>query len=486
MRKVADRPETVLVRDPSVLLAMRLLADLTPGGVVLLLSPRHDRARVDACCPSMIREGALVHVPPGLLAQQPVAFDASTRRMPPEWDAILGERPRHFAAAPVGERGLHLVVVGTGASSVATMPLARSAQLIDRLLDTERAGSRTDASSRLAALIDGLPSPLAFVDGGTIEVFVNDGARQLLDIPPGARSPRAVAAALTRLVTEDGGGQAATLARDPMASLTFRIDRAGRHFAVDSRWIREPRLTGRVWLFRDVTEDYRVARLRDELVSNVSHELRTPLTSILGALTLLQEGGGDGVPAEQATLIDIALRNGQRLLTLVGDLLDLDRAEAHGLDLVRRPTDLSLLLAEAIVQNRPMAERHGVTVALRTAFADHLVPVDADRMLQVIGNLLSNAVKFSPEGGEVTIRLVRRGAHVRIVVSDQGAGIPAALRDQLFTRFARGSAQSRIGIVGTGLGLAISKAIVEAHGGTIAVDPPRDGTGAVFHIDLPA
>ncbi|KQT31318.1 hypothetical protein ASG29_15270 [Sphingomonas sp. Leaf412] len=476
------------VDDPSVPLTLQLLADTVPGGLALLVSGGDGKPRVEASCPPRLRVGTGLRVPPGLLTAHPVAFDASTRRVPAEWTAILGDHPAHFAAVPVGERALHLVLAGTGGKAIAPPSLARWGQLMSRLLDRDRISLRADASRRLAALIDGLPSPLAFVDGGTIEVFVNDGARQLLGIAPGVRSARTIAAALALLVQQDGDGQAAALARDPMASLTFAIDRGGRHFAVDSRWVSEPELTGRVWLFRDVTDDYRIARFRDELVSNVSHELRTPLTSILGALTLLDVGPQGGVSEENATLIDIALRNGRRLLGLVGDLLDLDRAEAHGLNLARRPTDLSLLLADAIVQNRPMAQRHDVTVTLLVdddgLGVDHHADVDPDRLLQVVGNLLSNAVKFSPEGGAVTVRLRRAATGWRLTVADEGAGIPDELREQLFTRFARGSTPSRIGIPGTGLGLAIVKAIVEAHGGTIAVEPPGGG-GAVFHVDLP-
>ena len=111
--------------------------------------------------------------------------------------------------------------------------------------------------------------------------------------------------------------------------------------------------------------------------------------------------------------------------------------------------------------------------------------VDPDRMLQVAGNLISNAIKFSPEGGRVTVSLARHAGGWRIGVTDEGPGVPPAFRDQLFTRFARGEQRPRGGTTGTGLGLAISKAIVEAHGGTIALDA-QAGPGATFHVDLPA
>ena len=470
----------------AIALALRLLAQDVPGGIVLLVSGEDGRTVVEEAWPAVIAAGQPVRMPPGLAADRPVIFDAQTRRLPVGWTEMLGTRPTRFAAAPVGARACHLVVASVGDGIVAPAALARWAELIDRLLGREDGTARRiGASRRLAALIDSLPLPLVFVDGRTIEVFLNDRARQLLDMPPGAGSERAVAASLARLVSREGDGQAATLAQNPMASLSFAIDHAGRHFTVESQWIREEELTGRLWLFHDVTDAHRVARFRDELVSTVSHELRTPLTSILGALTLLGEGKLGSLPEDAATLVDIALRNGRQLLLLVNDLLDLDKAEAQRLDIAPRPSDLSLLLADAIVRARPFAQRHGATVMLDAPYDAPTASVDPDRMLQVAGNLISNAIKFSPEGGRVTVSLARHAGGWRIGVTDEGPGVPPAFRDQLFTRFARGEQRPRGGTTGTGLGLAISKAIVEAHGGTIALDA-QAGPGATFHVDLPA
>lgn len=467
-------------------LVLRLLAEEVPGGVVLLVSGEDGRTVVEDAWPANVRAGEPVRMPPGLVSDRPVVFDAQTRRLPVGWLELMAARPTRFAAAPVGNRACHLVVAGVGETIVAPGVLARWAELVDRLLGRDDATARrVSASRRLSALIDSLPLPLVFVDGGTIEVFLNDRARQLLDMPPGVGSERAVAASLARLVSRDGDGQAAALAQNPMASLSFAIDHAGRHFTVDSHWIREEELTGRLWLFHDVTDEHRVARFRDELVSTVSHELRTPLTSILGALTLLHEGKLGVLPDEAGTLIDIALRNGRQLLLLVNDLLDLDKAEAQRLEIDARSSDLSLLLADAIVRTRPFAQRQGVTVVLDAPYDAPMATVDPDRLLQVVANLLSNAIKFSPDQGRVTVSLARRADAWKISVADEGPGVPPAFRDQLFTRFARGELRPRGGATGTGLGLAISKAIVEAHGGTIALAPDVP-QGATFVVDLPA
>jgi signal transduction histidine kinase len=142
-------------------------------------------------------------------------------------------------------------------------------------------------------------------------------------------------------------------------------------------------------------------------------------------------------------------------------------------------------VTEAIAQNRPLAERRAIRLSAEIQAEDAVASIDLERMLQVMGNLLSNAIKFSHDGGEVRVALMNRATYSRIAVSDDGPGVPAEFRDRLFTRFAQARTAVPTGQAGTGLGLAICKAIVEEHGGAIALDASRT-EGATFFVDLPA
>jgi signal transduction histidine kinase len=235
---------------------------------------------------------------------------------------------------------------------------------------------------------------------------------------------------------------------------------------------------------RDVTDERKAARLKDELVSTVSHELRTPLTAISGALGMVAAGAAGELPASAAKLIEIAQRNSERLASLVNDLLDIDKLQSGKVEFNMEPLDLGELVRVSAEQNQPLAEKAGIV--LRAEAPESPVPVCADRnrMLQVLANLISNAVKFSPPEEAVLVRAARVGGSARISVIDRGSGISEEFRSRLFDRFTQQDATASKVQQGSGLGLAISKSIVEAHGGSIQVDSVP-GQGATFHVDLP-
>ncbi len=242
---------------------------------------------------------------------------------------------------------------------------------------------------------------------------------------------------------------------------------------------------------RDVTARREADRMKDEFVATVSHELRTPLTSIGGSLGLLAAGVGGTLNDQGRRLLDIAQKNSGRLVRLINDLLDIGKMEAGKLDFAFRPLPLVAALRQAMEENRPYAERLGVTLDLilpqENGDAEGLiVSADADRLQQVMTNLISNAAKFSTRGDRVTLALERRrGDMARITVTDQGPGIPEEFRCRIFQKFAQADATSGRMQEGTGLGLAIAQALVERHGGRIGFAPGPGGHGTRFHVDLP-
>jgi PAS domain S-box-containing protein len=224
-------------------------------------------------------------------------------------------------------------------------------------------------------------------------------------------------------------------------------------------------------------------RLKDEFVALVSHELRTPLTSIRGYLELVLDGEAGDVSDEQRQFLAVVERNADRLLALVGDLLFLAQIEAGKLSLEVGAVDVGAVASESVDAARPAAEDKAITVSLAIGPVP-LLAGDGARIGQLVDNLVSNAIKFTPDGGRVDVRVRARNGSAVIEVRDSGIGIPPDEQERLFERFFRSSNAAERQIPGTGLGLAISKAIVEAHGGAIAVKSEVD-VGTTFRVSLP-
>ncbi|WP_193596511.1 sensor histidine kinase [Microbacterium sp. YJN-G] len=236
------------------------------------------------------------------------------------------------------------------------------------------------------------------------------------------------------------------------------------------------------------------ARQRNEermrrFVADASHELRTPLASIRGyselSLRALRQGGpGDAAASDTLESTTTALERIQaqslRMTRLVEDLLLLARLD-EGQELRSGTVDLTQVAVEALMDAQPTAPGHTWDLAV----PEHPVTVagDAGRLHQVLANLLANARTHTPAGTTITLSLEEAGADAVLHVHDDGPGIDPGVRDELFSRFARGDVSRARQTGGTGLGLAIAKAIVDGHGGTIEVDSePGDTT---FTVRLP-
>src|SRR6185503_17393484 len=230
---------------------------------------------------------------------------------------------------------------------------------------------------------------------------------------------------------------------------------------------------------RDVTAQLEAERMKKEFTSTLSHELRTPLTSIIGSLQLINSGVMGDVDKEVGELTTVAERNGQRLLDLINDLLDIEKIESGKLSLAPELIPLDDLVREAMVLNKAFGERFNVRFESRGELPGRLVLADRKRLQQVMTNLLSNAAKFSPEGGVVEISTEDSGANVRVAVHDRGSGIPEAFRGRIFGRFTQADSTATRQKGGSGLGLAICKRLIELMQGRIGFEN-RAGGGATF------
>lgn len=235
---------------------------------------------------------------------------------------------------------------------------------------------------------------------------------------------------------------------------------------------------------RDITQQLEAERLKKEFTSTLSHELRTPLTSIIGSLQLINSGVLGDVEKDVTELTTIAERNGQRLLDLINDLLDIEKIESGKFTLSPEIVSLDSLLRDTLVLNKGFADRYNVRLTLEDGLVPVKVEADPKRLVQVATNLLSNAAKFSPAGGTVDVSLQLDGARVRVAVHDRGPGIPESFRARIFSRFAQADSTATRQKGGTGLGLAICKRLIELMHGSIGFED-RPGGGTTFYFELP-
>lgn len=240
-----------------------------------------------------------------------------------------------------------------------------------------------------------------------------------------------------------------------------------------------------VWsIIEDVSERKRVERMKSEFLSTVSHELRTPLTSIAGALGLLAGGAFGAFPEGVQQMLEIAFKNSQHLSYLINDLLDMDKLLAGKMNFALTPQLLMPLVESALRENQSFADQFSVRLEIVEREDAVHVNVDAERLHQVLTNLLSNAAKFSPHGGTVRVRVLKRDDWVRVAVEDDGQGVPEEFREHLFKKFSQADTSDTRRKRGTGLGLAIARELVERMQGRIGFDSVV-GQGATFYFDLP-
>ncbi len=259
--------------------------------------------------------------------------------------------------------------------------------------------------------------------------------------------------------------------------------------------------TGVVIVLNDITASKQVERLKDEFVSVVSHELRTPLTNIKGytqhlvrrlerRIRKIQETQqAHDIPAldlpESVDLRSVLIVQSQteRLERLVNDLLDRSRVQWGQLTLEYEDFYLADILTECIRSVQASAEQH--TLYLDIQVLDTHIVADKNRICQVIGNLLDNAVKYSPQGGQVTVRLQEQENTYLISVIDQGIGVNPEHYEHIFERFYRVSNATTRQYSGVGLGLYVAKAIVTKHGGNIWLSENKGIGGTIFYVTLP-
>lgn len=224
-------------------------------------------------------------------------------------------------------------------------------------------------------------------------------------------------------------------------------------------------------------------RVKDEFLAVLSHELRSPLNPILGWTKILR------TQRLQPEKVDSALgtieRNAKLLTQLIEDLLDISRMLQGKLSFNVAPVDLKPVIQGAIETVQLAASAKSIQIQTILQESEKVVLGDANRLQQVLWNLLSNAVKFTPNNGQVIVRLEELEHHIQIQVIDNGKGINSDFLPHVFKYFRQADSSITRKFGGLGLGLAIARQIVELHGGSIRAESPGDGLGATFTVCLP-
>ncbi len=230
-------------------------------------------------------------------------------------------------------------------------------------------------------------------------------------------------------------------------------------------------------------ELHRANQHKSEFLANMSHELRTPLNSIIGFSQLLLEGDGGILSGEQRQDVEIIGQNGQHLLALINDLLDISKLEAGKAQLNRGEVDLDALVFECVESVGSLAKTKRLDLSSSVAPDVGKIFADGPKLKQVLLNLLGNAIKFT-EAGSVRVAVERQGAEVRLSVRDTGIGVPAEDLERIFESFQQGNSGMSGKYQGTGLGLSICRRLVEMHGGRIWVKS-TPGQGSTFMFTIP-
>ncbi|MCL4248160.1 MAG: GAF domain-containing protein [Anaerolineae bacterium] len=246
---------------------------------------------------------------------------------------------------------------------------------------------------------------------------------------------------------------------------------------------------GTVAVFRDITRDVEVERMKGEFIANVSHELRTPLTSIKGYADLMSMGVGGSMNDQQSRFVTTIRENTERMVGLVNDLLLISTIDSGGETLTLESVSLPEIITEILATAAAASDYAVKQITVQTDVDPKLpaIRADRDKLRQVFANVIDNAYSYTRSHGKIDVQAAQQadGEHVLITVKDNGIGIPKEFQDRVWNRFERYEQNALVmAVSGTGLGLPIARQYVEMHGGRIWFESTPD-TGTTFYIELP-
>lgn len=406
---------------------------------------------------------------------------------------LLGDRVAMFTQA-------HIKLVVAAANQVAAA--INNSDLYYLIRDqAERLGTLLRAEQEEAekgsAILEGIADGVMLADSDGRIVRFNSAAERILEIPRDS----VLGQPLARLIGLRGGSSSAwartvdewsanpdsfrpgqfVAERLEIGKKIVSVHLSPVHVVADEQFL------GTVSVFRDITKEVEVDRMKSEFISNVSHELRTPMTSIKGYADLLLMGAAGAVGAQQEQFLKTIKANADRLSVLVNDLLNISKLDTGSSRIQGERVELRPLL-DRIVKNaemRALRDDKAMRFTLDVPADLPQITADSDKLTQIFTNLVDNAYNYTYAGGSISLRASLQDDRVLVAVSDTGIGIPDDFKERVWGRFERNEEHALVmEVAGTGLGLAIVRTLVEMHNGQVWFDSEL-GKGSTFYVTLP-
>jgi two-component system, OmpR family, phosphate regulon sensor histidine kinase PhoR len=358
-----------------------------------------------------------------------------------------------------------------------------------RTLQEEQARNLYDLAveqSRLKTIVNCMAEGVLVTNRDLEVVLYNPALRRLLDIPQEPERP----AALEEYITDEHiiQGLKTLVVKAPTEAgfISEEFTKGKNYIRSQSASINSANeLLGTVSVFHDITRFKELDAMKSSFVNMVSHELRSPLGTIKQQIAVILEGLAGDLNDKQRDMLGRSQTKIENLLNLINDLLDVAKIESGRGFEEHVPLDLHQILHDMIEFMQEKAQNQQVDLKLETDGDIPLIQADRRSMEEIFNNLISNAINYSPDGGQVRVKMARRDGFLEIVVSDTGVGIDPEELPKIFEKFYRVKHPKTRQVVGTGLGLAIVKGVVDSHGGSIKVKS-EPGAGTTFCILLPA
>ena len=348
-------------------------------------------------------------------------------------------------------------------------------------------GKLTEEEKKMTAIVNSIAEGLILVDPNNRILHINPAAERLLDL-----SQDSIDKDITELIHNDELIQIEQApSKNEDTNFVSEITLIHHDKKLVLRTIASPFLDengqtlGTVYLFDDITREKEIDQMKSDFISLVSHELRTPLTSIIGFVSFILDGKAGTINDRQRNSLTRVQRQSKRLAALINDLLDISRIESGRIQMEQTPISILDIVTQRIEEIRPQADEKSIQLDLTAPESVPQIFGDEARMGQVFTNLIGNAIKFTPNNGEVSVKVEADGNLLHVEVIDTGPGIPPEERQKIFDKFYQLSDISTRQQGGSGLGLSISKSIVEAHGGKLWIDDGNQGKGSNFQFVLP-
>lgn len=223
---------------------------------------------------------------------------------------------------------------------------------------------------------------------------------------------------------------------------------------------------------------------KDDFIGMASHQLRTPLTAVKGYVSLVMDGDAGKINKQQYELLRQAFVSSQRMVYLIADLLNVSRIKTGKFNIERAPTNVSKLISDELAQLKATAASRNIELQFQAPDSFPSLSLDETKTRQVIMNFIDNAIYYTPAGGHIKVELDESPMSIELRVIDDGIGVPAAERHQLWAKFYRAKNAQRARPDGTGLGLYMAKKVITAQGGAIIFDS-KEGQGSTFGFTFP-